>query len=197
MLNEAEDLIARAFALTPNHVGVLKARANLLRARGRFEEAMVAVLAAIERNPGEPTAYRDMGLNKLYLGETPQAVDWFRRADRMAPGDPARWTWLQWLGRGLMQLGQDQEATEVLQLMIDRNPAWPHGKALLAASRALAGSAGCAKQLMAEYIGVQPLMTIRAFSGERSPAPLATVSPTYRREAQRIYQGLRLAGMPE
>jgi len=105
LLDEAEAMMSRAMALAPDDFAMLKARGLLLRARGRFAEAVVATEALIARNPGEPTAYKEMGLNKLYLGETREAVEWFRRADGVAPRDPERWTWLQGLGRGLMQLG--------------------------------------------------------------------------------------------
>jgi hypothetical protein len=56
--------------LAPDHTGFLKARYLLLRARGRFSEALVASEALIACNPAEPTAYKEVVLNKLYLGET-------------------------------------------------------------------------------------------------------------------------------
>jgi hypothetical protein len=45
--------------------------------------------------------------NKLYLGATREAAEWFRRADAVAPRDPERWTWLQSLGRALMLFSFD------------------------------------------------------------------------------------------
>jgi TolB-like protein len=95
LLDEAEVLLSRAASLAPHQTGVLKARALLLRARGRFAEAVTATATVIARNRGEPTCYKEMGLNKLYLGATEEAAEWFRRADAIAPGDPDRWTWLQ------------------------------------------------------------------------------------------------------
>ena len=88
LLNEAEVFLSRATALAPDHAGVLKARAFLLRARGRFADAVIATETVIARNPGEPLFYKEMGLNKLYLGETQEAAQWFRRADEIAPRDP-------------------------------------------------------------------------------------------------------------
>ena len=92
-------LIARAIVLAPDHIGVRRARAVLLRASGRFMEAIIAAQSVIALNPGEPTAYRELGLNNLYLGSTREAAEWFRRADHIAPLDRSRWTWLQGLGR--------------------------------------------------------------------------------------------------
>jgi Flp pilus assembly protein TadD len=122
LLDEAEVLLSRAATLAPHHTGVLKARALLLRVRGRFTAAVTAIATVIARNPGEPTCYKEMGLNKLYFGLTTEAVEWFRRADVIAPGDPDRWTWMQGLGRAMMQLGRDTEAVDALTQAMDSNP---------------------------------------------------------------------------
>ena len=197
LLEEAEALLSRAAALAPEHTGVLKARALLHRAHGRFAEAITATAAVIARNPGEPTSYKEMGLNKLYLGETEEAVEWFRRADAIAPADPDRWTWLQGLGRALMQLGHDAEAVDVLSQSMDNNPGHLRGKAWLAAAEALSGDDANARRHLAEYIAAEPEMTVERFAGERSSVPLDVVSPVYRREIERIFDGLRRAGMQE
>ena len=42
LLDEAEALISRAMGLTRDHIGLMKARAMLLRARGRFADAIIA-----------------------------------------------------------------------------------------------------------------------------------------------------------
>jgi len=194
-LDEAEQVIARATALAPNHFEILMGRALLLRARGRFSEALTATEALIGRNPAEPTAYKEMGLNNLYLGRTRDAVRWFRRADVIAPRDPERWTWLQGLGRALMQLGDDAAAVVVLRQALDNHPGHVRGKAMLAAAQALAGDIAGARRQLAEYRALEPDMTVARFAGERSSVPPDTVSPIYRSESARISEGLRLAGM--
>jgi len=197
LLDEAEEMISRAAARAPDHFDMLKARALLLRARGRFSEAIIATETLIARNPAEPTAYREMGLNELYLGRTRRAVEWFRRADAIAPRDPERWTWLQGLGRALVQLGDNAAALVALSQAMDSNPGYIRGKALLAAAAVLAGDAEAARSHLAEYAAIEPAMTVQRFARERSSVPLAAVSPIYRRESERILEGLRLAGMPD
>jgi TolB-like protein/cytochrome c-type biogenesis protein CcmH/NrfG len=197
LLDEAEVLLSRAAALAPDHTGVLKARALLLRARGRFADAVIATATVIARNPGEPFSYKEIGLNKLYLGETQEAAEWFRRADAIAPRDPDRWMWLQGLGRALMQLGQDVEAVDVLSQAMNSNPSYLRGKAWLAAAEALAGDVERAALHLTEYTALEPEITVRRFVAERSSVPLEAVSPVYRRESERILEGLRLAGMPD
>ncbi|MBV8457566.1 MAG: hypothetical protein JO122_13235 [Acetobacteraceae bacterium] len=197
LLDEAEALIARAMSLTADHIGVIKARAVLLRARGRFADAILADMSVIALNPGEPTAYRELGLNNLYLGQHQEAVNWFRRADCVAPRDRARWTWLQGLGRALMHLSRDAEAVEALRLAVHSNPHLSRDRAFLAAAEALAGNIDSAKLHLAKYYELDPGMTVQRFAEERSSVPLEAVSPAYLRGLERILEGLRRAGMPE
>ena len=197
LLDEIEALVVRAIALAPDHIGVLKARAVMLRARGRFEEAIVADKSVIALNPGEPTAYRELGLNSLYLGATSEAVDWFRRADCVAPRDRVRWTWLQGLGRALLQLGRDAEAAETLRSAVQVNPNNARQTAYLAAAELLVGNVDGAKLHLSRLAELDPGLTIRRFAEERSSVPLAAVSPVYRRENERILDALRRVGMEE
>ncbi|HUN41332.1 MAG TPA: hypothetical protein VMU81_13660 [Acetobacteraceae bacterium] len=197
LLDEAEALTSRAVALATDHVGLMKAQAILLRARGRFAEAIIADMSVIALNPGEPTAYREFGLNNLYLGKAQEAVDWFRRADRIAPRDRARWTWLQGLGRALIHLGRDTEAVEALRLAVHSNPYLARDRAFLAAAEALVGNIDDARFHLAKYAEVDPGMTIQRFAAERSSVPVEAVNPAYRGGHERILEGLRRAGMPE
>jgi adenylate cyclase len=197
LLDEAEEMISRAAAHDPDHLDMLKARALLLRSRGLFSEAIAATEALIARNPAEPTAYKEMGLNKLYLGATREAVEWFHRADAIAPRDPDRWTWLQGLGRAWMQLGDDAAAVNALSQAMLSNPDYLRGKAMLAAAEALAGNAEAARRHYAEYAAIEPNITVRRFAEQRSSVPPDAVSPVYRRETGRILEGLRRAGMAD
>jgi TolB-like protein/Flp pilus assembly protein TadD len=189
LLDEAEKLISRAAARAPEHRAAIKARGLLLRAGGRFAEAITASETLIAGNPAEPTGYKEIGLNKLYLGATREASEWFRRADAVAPRDPERWTWLQALGRALMQLGEDQYAVDVLCRALDNNPGYPHGRALLAAAEALTGDLRSARLHLAEHAMLEPDMTVRRFAEQPWYVPPEAVSPTYRRESERLLDG--------
>src|SRR5262249_2440415 len=142
-------------------------------------------------------AYKEIGLNKLYMGETQEAVEWFRRADAIAPRDPDRWTWLQGLGRALMQLGHDSEAVTVLSQAMDSNPGYVRGRAWLAAAEALSGDVERAERHLAGYNAGAPGSTDRGFAEGGCSGPISATSAVCRRESQRILEGLRLAGMPD
>jgi TolB-like protein/DNA-binding winged helix-turn-helix (wHTH) protein len=84
-LGQAERLLNRALAIEPRHLMALKANAALRRAQGRFDDGIVAAEAVILENPGEPWAYKEIGLSTLYLGRPEQALDWFAKAVRIGP----------------------------------------------------------------------------------------------------------------
>lgn len=193
-LQEAEVLLRRAIALGPRHLVALKTRAALLRAQGRFDDAINASLGIIAQNPGEPWAYKEVGLSALYLGRTQEALDWFEKADQIGPRDPSRWLWLGAIGRVQLFRGHDQDAIRYLRMAADANPKDSRSYALLAAAFALSGSPDEAASALAECLRLQPGLTIRRMS-ESWSVPLQAASDEYLRGHDRIREGLRKAGM--
>ncbi len=195
-LRRANSLIDRALAVEPRHLMALKARSALLRAQGRFDDAIATAEAVIVENPGEPWAYKEIGLSTLYRGRPQEALDWFAKADRLGPRDPGRWTWLDGRGHALILLGREEEAIRSLTAALQANPRSLDSRAFLAAAYALIGRPGEAREALARYDQVRPGTRISTFRS-RSPVPLALTSPGYRQQLERLKEGLRKAGMPE
>src|SRR5262249_33409634 len=108
-LERADTLLARALAMDPGHLAALKAKAALFRAEGKFEDALATAHGVVTETPGEPWAYKEIGLATMYLGRTTEALNWFAKAERLGPRDPSRWTWLSARGQALILLGRDTE----------------------------------------------------------------------------------------
>jgi adenylate cyclase len=195
-LGQAERLLNHALAIKPRHLMALKANAALRRAQGRFDDAIAAAEAIIMENPGEPWAYKEIGLSTLYLGKPEQALDWFAKADRMGPRDPARWTWLDSRGHALLLLGRDEEAIRSLISALDANPKNVSSHAFLAAAYALLGRSEEAHAALAAYLERHPGARVSTFR-TLSPVPLALTGPNYRQLRARLNDGLLKAGMPE
>ena len=191
-LAEAEKTLARALAAAPGHFKALKGRAVLLRARGRFADAIAVTEALRAQNPGDPGTLRETGLNLLYLGRANEAVAWLQRADALAPGDPIRWTWLLGLGRALIHLGRDAEAVTVLRLAVVSNPAFALSHALLAAALALTSEDAAARAAIAEFRRAEPDMPVEVLA-RRSAVPFEATDPLYRSRNARVLEGLRRA----
>ena len=188
-LAEAHSLASRVLAAAPGHAGALRARAVILRAQGRFEDAIVAGEAVLAQSPGDPPTCREIGLNRLYLGAAELAVQWFLRADAGGPGDPARWTWMQGLGRALMHLGRDMEAASALRAAVESRPGWLFGQALLAAALLLSGDAEGARERYAEFARLVPDRATR-IEARQPPVPPARVADGCRRGDARIFAAL-------
>ena len=195
-LQRAEELLNEASAIEPHHLMVLKAKAVLRRAQGRFKDAIDAAEAIITENPGEPWAYKEIGLSNLYLGEPQSALDWFAKADRIGPRDPTRWTWLDGRGHALILLGRDDEAVRALIGALDANPRTLSSHAFLAAAYALLGRSDDARVSLATYLQSRPTSRVSTFR-QSSPVPLVLTSQRYQLQYQRLSDGLRQAGMAE
>jgi adenylate cyclase len=195
-LQKAERLLDRAGAIEPRNLMALKAKAALRRAQGKFDDAIAAAEAIIMENPGEPWAYKEIGLSTLYLGQADQALAWFAKADRIAPRDPGRWTWLDGRGHALILLGRDEEAVRALMGALDANPRTVFSHAFLAAAYALLGRSEEARASLAAYLQKRPDSRVSTFRS-LSPVPLVLTSEVYRLQHERLKAGLRKAGMPE
>lgn len=181
----ADSLAGRVLAVHPDHPGALRARAVALRAQGRFEDAIVAAEALLARCPGDPPGCREIGLSRLYLGEAEAAAGWFRQADRSGPGDPARWTWLQGLGRALLHAGREEEAVGVLRALVECHPDWPFGHGLLAVALAAIGAEAAARERFADFIARAPAPEARSPT-RLVPVPAERLAPAYREGDARL-----------
>jgi tetratricopeptide (TPR) repeat protein len=195
-LREAELLLDRAVMIEPRHLMALKAKAALRRTQGKFDDAIAAAEAVIMENPGEPWAYKEIGLSTMYLGWPEQALDWFAKAHRIGPRDPGRWTWLDGRGHALILLGRDEEAIHALISALDANPKNLFSHAFLAAAYAHLGRSDEARAALAAYLQRRPDTTISTFR-RLSPVPLGLTSPKYQQQHERLKEGLRKAGMSE
>ena len=195
-LRAASALIQRALAIEPRHIVALKIHAALFRAEGLFNDAIAASQVVIAQNPGEPWAYKEVGLSELYLGWFHEALDWFEKADQIGPRDPSRWIWLGAMGRTQFFLGRDEEAIRLLKLSADANPNDARAYALLAAIYASSGRNDEAASALASCLRLRPEMTINRLFADWS-VPLQATSAAYRRQHERFREGLRIAGMPD
>jgi adenylate cyclase len=195
-LHRAEVLLDRALAIEPGHLLVLKAKAALRRAQGRFDDAIAAAEAVTTENPGEPWAYKEIGLSSMYLGLADKALEWFAKADRIGPRDPGRWTWLDGRGHALILLGRDEEATRSLIGALDANPGNVSSHAFLAAAYALLGRSDEARASLTTYLQRRRDAKLSTFR-RLWPVPFMLTTSKYQQQYKRLNEGLRKAGMPE
>jgi hypothetical protein len=79
-----------------------------------------------------------------------------------------------------------------LRRSIEANPNWPLSHFLLAAALTLLGSLDEARAAAKAGLALDPSFTIRRFRDGAS-----SDNPTFLAKRERVYQGMRMAGVPE
>ena len=193
-LKRAEQLAAQALAMAPDNALAHYAKAQVLRAQSRCQEAIPEFETAIALDRSRVPAYAHVGWCKFLTGSISEAIPYFEQAIRLSPYGPGL---APWYGRlGVMQLLQSHtdDAISWLEKAKNENARLAFVHAYLAAAYALKGEAQRAHAALAE---AQRLSN--AYSN------LANVekstwydNPEIRKLAEATYfTGLRRAGIPE
>jgi tetratricopeptide (TPR) repeat protein len=99
---------------------------------------------------------------------------------------------MQLIGYAKLQLNADAEAVSCFRRSIEANRNYPVTHFALAAALALLGSQDEARAAAKAGLALDQSFTIRRY---RNGAP--SDNPTYLASQERVYQGMRLAGVPE
>ncbi|MEY4952926.1 MAG: hypothetical protein RL299_1350 [Pseudomonadota bacterium] len=102
---EIQQGIDRAFALDPDHAGVLAAIATASAYIGRPAEGLPRALRAIRLRPGHGMAYYAAGVNALLLGQEREAIDHLEQFLAVEPESHLHYITHAWRGISQARLG--------------------------------------------------------------------------------------------
>ena len=128
-------------------------------------------------------------LMSVFQGDYEAAREQAMRAMRLSPLDPEAFRSEQAMTAASVNLGRYDEAVSWAKKVELHNPSFLYGSYAAAAANALAGNADEARRLVARILERDPAMTVSSFMRSR-PGGLA-------RPADKVIEGLRLAGLPE
>ncbi|MGY4568590.1 adenylate cyclase [Bradyrhizobium pachyrhizi] len=191
-LTAAEAAVMHALTLAPNHalahlhLGTAKIFTN--RVFEGIDELQHAL--ALDRNLAH--AHGLIGQAKIFLGRGGETEAHVLEALRLSPRDIHAFMWMQYVGFAKLQLSADKEAVCWLRRSIDANRNYPFAHLGLAAALALLGALDDARAAAQAGLALQPNFSIRRFRASPS-----TDNPAYLAKRERIYEGMRLAGVPE
>jgi|HubBroStandDraft_6_1064221.scaffolds.fasta_scaffold65643_2 adenylate cyclase len=191
----AETLLSELLARNSNRSQLHTTIALLRRFQNRLPESRIEWQRAIELDPNNASAYGQLGVTLIYLGDPAAAVPLEEKRIRLNPEDPnialAYWS----LGLAHLLLGQNDEAVELLTKACAANPRVYYFHLDLAAALALQGHLDQAKSALAESLKLKPEINSMARQRARSAY---TNNPAYvALAAKTVDIGLRKAGMPE
>ena len=189
-LHAADLTLQDALLIAPGSMKVRGAQCQLLRGMRQFEAAVKACGELVPSFPAYAFLHKEIGYDKLMLGQPDDALAEFREADRLEPNSRLRWSWQQGIGLVYLMEGQDQKAIEWLARAALEAPNAGNPAAYLASAYALVGREQEARETLAHYLKLWPNTTLKNFRPSIGTA-------AFNSNMQRVVEGLRLAGLPE
>jgi TolB-like protein/DNA-binding winged helix-turn-helix (wHTH) protein/Tfp pilus assembly protein PilF len=191
-LRRAGEAAERAVQLAPDSADAHLAQGMVHYESRRMPKALVELDRAIELNPNDPIAFAQRGAALVVLARPEEALASVERALRLSPRDPQAAHWLMIHGVADLHFGRDEAAVEWLTRSVEANARGPFNVLFLAAALGRVGRLEEARMRMVEFQQMRPGFTLSRFRA-REPSE----SPAFKAQRQRLYEGLRLAGMPE
>jgi TolB-like protein/class 3 adenylate cyclase len=192
-LAAAEATLTRVLSMMPNHamahhlLGIVQIFSNrAIQGIAECEQAL-----ELDRNLAQAHAW--IGLGKCFSGRAEETEAHVMKAFRLSPRDSDTYNWMAHLGVAKSYLGHDDVAVASFRRSIEtnRNTA-PFVHFYLAAALAHLGRHDEARAAVQAGLALDPAFTIA-----RVRAGAATDNPTYLSQRERIYDGMRKAGVPE
>ena len=191
-LRIAEKAITEALTLAPGNALAHFVRANILHVSGVTERSLRELELAITLDRNLASAHAEAGFMKVLLGRAEEAEADLTNAIRLSPRDPALDRWYGLLGIANLFLGRLEPALDGLRKSVEMNPHVSLFQFFLAAASALSGRANEAQDARDAGLRLDPNFTVARFRNEAR-----SKNATFLAQRERIYGGLRLAGVPE
>ena len=172
------------------------AKAQVLRAQRRYEDAIPEYETVISLDRNSLSAYANLGQCKLFTGSLEEAIPLVEQAIRLSPRDPASAFGVA-VGEVHLLQSRTDEAVVWLEKARSANPAHQYPHRVLAAAYALKGESERAaaelteaRRLSGDPDSLSSIARLRAANNFLAPNIRASHETTW-------YVGLRKAGMPE
>jgi tetratricopeptide (TPR) repeat protein len=191
-LAAAEAALTKALSLAPDHPmahlcmgDVFNLTNRAAQAIGEFERAL-----ALDRNFAAAPAH--IGFSKVLVGCGEETEAHVREALRLNPRDAWVFLWLMVAGIAKLSLGRDEEAAASFRGSIEANRNLAQSHFYLASSLAHFGRMEEARAAVSAGLAADPGFTV-----SRARVTAFSDNPTYLARCQRLFDGLRKAGLPE
>ena len=197
-LERADQLVFKALALDPDWTWPHDMKGNILRVQGRAEEAVAEHERALALDPSNTDAAGELGFDYMLRGEFDKSLEYFDKAIRGSPYDPAQLYWYGGKAEDNFGLKRYDQAIELARKTIAINSNYvPGAHMVLVAALALTGHDAEAREALQRYLALPstgPLKTIAAWKAHEMSLG---GDPRFVEKDERVYDGLRKAGMPE
>lgn len=191
-LAAAEATILKALCLAPDHAFAHVVFGAVLMATNRAAQAIAEYERALSLDRNLAEAHAQIGWVKFFMGCGAEVEAHLNEAFRLSPRDIRAYDWMMLLGFTKLQLHADTEAACWFRRSIEANRNYPIAHFGLGAALALLGSLDQARGAANTGLAINPNFTVRLYREGAS-----SDNPIYLAKRERIYEAMRLAGVPE
>ncbi len=146
----------------------------------------------LDRNLADAHAF--IGLGKIFTGRAEEAEAHIREALRLSPRDTTAYAWLTEAGIAKNHLGDCEQAVLWCRRAIEANRNYPEAHFHLAAALARLDRLHEARSAVKAGLVLNPSFTV---SRARTDWTAMSDDPTHPQQLAPIFEGLRMAGLPE
>ena len=147
---------------------------------------------ALEIDRNLAAAHAWIGLGKYFAGRCEETEGHILEALRVSPRDTRAYAWMVYVGIAKIALGCDEEAVAWLNRSIELNPNNPVPHFFLGAALSCLGRPDEARDAARAGLELNPGFTIARFR-----SLTFSDNAVYRAQRERVYEGMRMAGVPE
>jgi tetratricopeptide (TPR) repeat protein len=197
-LERADELESKALALDPDWTWPHDVKGDVLRAQGRTQEALAENERALALDPSNVTAAGDLGFDYEQLGEFDKSLEYFDKAIQASPHDPTLAVWYGGKAAANFALKHYDQAIEQARRAIAVNPNYvPWAHTFLVAALALTGHDAEAREALQRYLALPSTGPLKTIAAWKALTESQHGDSRFVEEHERMYDGLRKAGMPE
>jgi len=191
-LSSADAAASRAIALAPEHAlaHVYKGLSDMYS--GQAARGVARCERALELDRNMALAHFAMGLGKIFLGRCEDTEGHVREALSLSPRDTNAYQWLAVIGHAKVHLEKFDEAVTWLTKSVEFNGSYALARFYFAVALESLGRLRDAQAEVRAGLALEPSFTVARFR-----AGAWSENEIYLAQRERIYAGMRRAGVPE
>jgi tetratricopeptide (TPR) repeat protein len=188
----AEVTLIKALSLAPQHAQAHMLMGFIQISTNRTAQGIAECEQALALDRNLAGAHGWIGLAKVFMGRGAETEAHIQEAFRLSPRDTGAFRWMHFIGVAKLQVNADAEAVVWLRRAIEANRNYPIGHYYISAAPARLGHLDEARAAAQAGLALDPNFTIRRFRSY-----IASDNPIYLAGRELVYNGMRMAGVPE
>jgi TolB-like protein/class 3 adenylate cyclase len=188
----AETTLIKALSLAPEHPQAHMLLGFIQISTNRTAQGIAECERALALDRNLAAAHGWIGIAKVYMGRSSETEAHIQEALRLSPRDNGAFRWVNFVGVAKSQLNADADAIIWGRRSVELNRNYAFAHFHLAAALARLGQIEQAKVEAHAGLALDPNFTIRRFR-----TYLPSDNPIYLAWRERLYSGMRMAGVPE